>query len=93
MIQREPEDQSKRRIPILKLFGDSPMNRKYNRKFDDCYSEFRVSMKEFANSLKESLKEMTDDLKDDLSDFREEIQDLVESNFESVRGRDSYDHN
>jgi len=74
------------------------VNRNSKRKFDDdsfdnCYSEFRISMKEFANSLKESLKEMTDDLKDDLSDFREEIQDLVESNFESVRGRDSYDHN
>lgn len=74
------------------------VNKNSTRKFEDdsfydCYSKFRVSMKEFANNLKESLKEMTDDLKDDLSDFREEIQDLVESNFESVRGRDSYDHN
>jgi len=74
------------------------VNKKYTIKLDDdsfadWYPEFKENMKDFTNSLKESLKEMTDDLKDDLSDFREEIQDLVESNFESVRGRDSYDHN
>jgi hypothetical protein len=59
---------------------------------DDWYPEFKDSMKEFVSNLKESLKEMMDDLKDDLSGLREEIEDMVQSGFESVRGRDSYDH-
>lgn len=73
------------------------LNKKYTRKFnddslDDWYPEFKETIKEFASNLQESLKEMMDDLKDDLSDLREEIEDMVQSGFESVRGRDSYDH-
>ncbi len=59
---------------------------------EDWYPEFKESFKELVSNLKESLSEVMDYLKDDLSDLREEIEDIVQSGFESIRGRDSYDH-